>query len=469
MPKLRQRITNELTNNQLFLNREIPDIQPDVTSQESLQVGELKEDHSSGQVIIEPDVHPVELVCVDDSRTSDTEKLVNEIDFEDNLNCMVTWDKLNNKMKAILPCTSRNGSTIYTYVIEKYEDLTQEAFSGAAEECFNAEFRVNLCSEEDFNHWLAAFSESSQCTYRKTRTYNPSLKRVLFKLDMHCHHYRKQLTAKQLSAKSKKPIAKQTIVSGLRDKKTNCPSRISVTLFVTNNKATTSLQCSHPTYIKFLFKHDHPIKSAHTLSFKPVSQETKDAYNKLFAMGHSAATARHYHESQLLEDPDATQAMLADRSINPNPQDVSRMYEAWRKSELGLHNGKCMFEKLEEEIRSYKEKYSSVGGRATLQIFDSMKSIDDGGTSDCGDSGEPPIKRKCTIQPMIVTVCTPMMARAHQYLPQAAKVIYCDSTSSLDHFNTSVFLLSTNHAGGSIPLGIALTSDEKESTLHSAL
>ena len=189
----------------------------------------------------------------------------------------------------------------------------------------------------------------------------------------------------------------------------------------------------------------------------------------LFAMGHSAATARHYYESQLLKDPDATQAMLADRSINPNPQDVSRMYEAWRRSELGLHNDKSMFEKLKEEIRSYNEKYSSVGGIATLQIFDSMKSIDDGETSDCGDSGEPPIKRKCTIQPMIVTVCTPMMARAHQYLPQAAEVIYCDSTSSLHRFNTSVFLFSTNHAGGSIPLGIALTSDEKQSTLHLAL
>ena len=47
--------------------------------------------------------------------------------------------------------------------------------------------------------------------------------------------------------------------------------------------------------------------------------------------------------------------------------------------------------------------------------------------------------------------------------------MYCDSTSSLDQFNTSVFLFSTNHAGGSIPLGIALTSDEKESTLTSAL
>ena len=90
-----------------------------------------------------------------------------------------------------------------------------------------------------------------------------------------------------------------------------------------------------------------------------------------------------------MEDPDATQAMLADRSINPNPQDVSRMYEAWRKSELGLHNGKSMFEKLEEEIRSYNEKHNSEGGRANLLIFDSMKSIDVRETSDCSDADEP--------------------------------------------------------------------------------
>ena len=102
-------------------------------------------------------------------------------------------------------------------------------------------------------------------------------------------------------------------------------------------------------------------------------------------------------------------------------------------------------------------------------MFDSMKPTDDEEASDCSDSGKPPKKRKCGIQPMIVTICTPMMARAHQYLPQAAEVMYCDSTSSLDRFNTSVFLLSTNHAGGSVPLGIALTSDEKESTIRLAL
>ena len=133
-----------------------------------------------------------------------------------------------------------------------------------------------------------------------------------------------------------------------------------------------------------------------------------------------------------------------------------------------------MFEKFEEEIRLYNEKYNSVGGKATLQFFDSMKPTDegepsDGEASDCSESGKPPKKRKYAIQLMIVTVCTPMMARAHQNLPQAAEIMYCDSTSILDRFNTSVFLFSTNHAGGSIPLGVALTSDEKESTLCSAL
>ena len=52
-----------------------------------------------------------------------------------------------------------------------------------------------------------------------------------------------------------------------------------------------------------------------------------------------------------------------------------------------------MFEKLEEEIKLYNEKNGSIGGKATLQIFDSMKPTDDGEASDCSDSGKPPKKK----------------------------------------------------------------------------
>ena len=200
MPKIRQRIANELNNNKLLLNSEI---QPDVMFKEKSQVGEKDRD---GSQVTGPEMQPVELVCLSDNKESAVEELVVETDTSDCegiSNCVVTWDSLNNKMREVLPCISTSGGSAYTYFVEKYEDLIQEEFSGAAEECFNAEFRINLHSEE-VNNWITDFSVSSQCTYRKTRTYKPTLKRVLFKLDMHCHHYHKQLTAKQLNAKSKK-------------------------------------------------------------------------------------------------------------------------------------------------------------------------------------------------------------------------------------------------------------------------
>ena len=201
MSKIQQRMANELSNNKLLLNSEI---QPDVMFKEKSQVGEKDRD---GSQITRPEMQPVELVCLSDNKESAVEELVIETDTSDCegiSNCVVAWDSLNNKMREVLPCISTSGGSTYTYFVEKYEDLILEEFSDAAEECFNAEFKINLHSEEEGNNWITDFSVSSQCTYRKTCTYKPTLERVLFKLDMHCHRYRKHLTAKQLNAKSKK-------------------------------------------------------------------------------------------------------------------------------------------------------------------------------------------------------------------------------------------------------------------------
>ena len=58
------------------------------------------------------------------------------------------------------------------------------------------------------------------------------------------------------------------------------------------------------------------------------------------------------------------------------------------------------------------------------------------------------------------------MARVHQYIPQAGEIACIDSTSSLDHYNLSMFVISTSHSGGGLPLGVLITSDEKASTLE---
>lgn len=69
------------------------------------------------------------------------------------------------------------------------------------------------------------------------------------------------------------------------------------------------------------FNHNHPISSAHALSFRSVSLQAKEAYYELFKTGHSAATARHTYETRLMleNNDDEIMHILSDRAVNPNP------------------------------------------------------------------------------------------------------------------------------------------------------
>ena len=60
------------------------------------------------------------------------------------------------------------------------------------------------------------------------------------------------------------------------------------------------------------------------------------------------------------------------------------------------------------------------------------------------------------------------MVRVHTTVVQCEELMFCDSTASLDRFSTSVFVLSTAHCASGLPLGVILTSDEKEETLCKA-
>ena len=48
-------------------------------------------------------------------------------------------------------------------------------------------------------------------------------------------------------------------------------------------------------------------------------------------------------------------------------------------------------------------------------------------------------------------------------------MLFIDSTSSLEEHNVRFFLLCTHSVAGALPLGMITTSDERESTLKSAL
>ena len=97
-----------------------------------------------------------------------------------------------------------------------------------------------------------------------------------------------------------------------------------------------------------------------------------------FHKGHSASSAHHWHETKLLLDSGDGQLCLADRNINPTKSDFSRLFDEWRKQDMGSDNGKAMFDQLEAEISAYNVANSSTGRRAIMQVFK--------GTSDCSES-----------------------------------------------------------------------------------
>ena len=91
------------------------------------------------------------------------------------------------------------------------------------------------------------------------------------------------------------------------------------------------------------------------------------------------------------------------------------------------------------------------------------------------DSGAdlPPSKRKrreVSNKPPILAICTPLMARVHKQVCQAAEIVFYDATSSLDRYNTvlSTCILSTTHASG-VSLAAVMVSDETEQTVTKAM
>ena len=359
--------------------------------------------------------------------------------------------------------------------MEEYSNLNGDDFNGAPEHNFTATLRINIKEEKLLKQWLQEMFEYSKCTYRTTRTYNVRQKRLLYRVDMHCQHKQKILTTRQKGLKAVIKNKPSPLMGELRNKKTNCPSTLTLKLEEPTRKELYSdkkdILTSHKAKLQLKFNHNHPINSAHVLSFRPVNEKTKEKYYKLFQSGHSAASARHYYENTLMDtcDEEELQGTMCDCSINPILQDVSRLYSQWRLSEYGSdRNGKVVAESLIEEISLYNITNAASGRKACVQVYDTGNTDE----TDSDTDNQPPKPKRKKISssiPLIITACTPLMSRVHKNVKQAREMIFCDSTSCLEKYNCSLFIFSTSSPCGGLPLGVAITSDEKESTIKKAL
>ena len=211
------------------------------------------------------------------------------------------WDELDSNLQAVLPPDEN-----YTYVVETYHQKEKMKFQGSPHVAFEAQVRINLRNESETKEWLDKMQQHSHSTYRVTRTSKPGLKRVLCKLERHCQHFRKALTEKQVvkGAVAKAKKGKKPLTGMLRNKKTQCPSHLMLTVQLPTKKQTRAAEVkpyllTHTGLLHLDFSHNHPISSAHALSFRDVLEETKQTFYGYFEMGHTASSARHAHEQAL--------------------------------------------------------------------------------------------------------------------------------------------------------------------------
>lgn len=108
----------------------------------------------------------------------------------------------------------------------------------------------------------------------------------------------------------------------------------------------------------------------------------------------------------------------------------------------------CLPTKLEEIIKIYNQENNAKGGRAYLQRYEQQS-----------ESNWDKPSNKCSTQPLVLAICTPLMYRAHL---QSGELVHCDSTASLDRYNSPTFIVVQLEGY------VVVTSGEDEETISEA-
>jgi len=195
---------------------------------------------------------------------------------------------------------------------------------------------------------------------------------------------------------------------------------------------------NHPCVIAINSYHNHRIKSAAALSFRPPNQEIKDKFIELFKSGHSATQALEAHKRNLMDEyEDNYYLVCADRAICPDVKWAHYLYKTAFEAEFGPSTGQAMVEHLQKTV----SEYNADGNTAVMRHIGSD---------------------------IIIAVCSAFMKRIHG-LPNASQICFLDSSGNMDRFNCRVFLLMVDTVVGGLPIGVLITTSESEAVITAAL
>ncbi|CAG8844880.1 5295_t:CDS:1, partial [Gigaspora margarita] len=316
-------------------------------------------------------------------------------------------------------------------------------FLGAFSEPFEAKFRVNIYTADKIKAWLEEFSDLHKITMRETQGRVIKGVKYLYSKWFHCAHSNivklKQGRKVKKDHENTNPTKNEkSEIINTRKWNTECPAILSIQL--------RNIFDTYPCIISLQFHYNYPLTSSHAMSFRPICNETKDAFFNLFNAGHGPTSAYHTYMEEIQLKYDNDEEVLADRAICPQKYDIYYLHKKFLDQSVGAKNGKEMFSRLAKEVEEFN---TNEKGCAWMQPYIAPTSIEPG-------------------QPLVLVVITNLMKRCHS-LQQAGELVYMDTTASLDAFNTPLTLLSASTPIGSLPLAAILTSDETAFTFTEAL
>lgn len=217
---------------------------------------------------------------------------------------------------------------------------------------FELDAFVDVSDKEKASQWFKDFESRSKTTMPETKRYEIKEKRVLFREKRHCLHS-EMVKKKQGNRETKRP-------QSTRARNIGCTATIHLRL------ESWRIESSHPLEINLKFTHNHVVNSAESLSFRHVDGAVREKYLELFKDGHSPASAMYVYEDELhlgaTNDQELLE-LLADRAKNPDYDFIAKLFQKYRETELGGHNGSSMFQRLAEVVNNFN---NSGQGKAAL-------------------------------------------------------------------------------------------------------
>lgn len=186
--------------------------------------------------------------------------------------------------------------------------------------------------------------------------------------------------------------------------------------------------------------HNHPLNTAAVLRFRPLGNQIRDKIIALFKKGHTPSSALESIKLELfLDNDDDYFDMAEDGFYVPTHSQVKYLF-AQTFSVSGVKDANCIRPGIEDLINNYN-------------------ATNDEGRAEFGRIGDN----------VFVTICSPIMWRAHKLLPHSSQVAIIETTGSTDKRGHKIYFIVSPTPSGSIPLGCIITDGEGVEVLNSAL